>query len=338
MKHAGPKALAFCEKPPARPRIALIFGGDAGLVSSAADMLAKAWLPNPDPMNLIRLTDDDLRRDAALLGDELAARSLLGGDRLVRMRVEREAGAGKHVLAALADIDAGTLRPEATWIVEAGDLGKSSALRSGFEASANAAALQLYADDEASVSAFVSGRLAAAKVIIEPDALALLVSELPGDRRLAISEVEKLELYAMDLGRAVTTDDIARIASAEQPRGADDAADAAIAGDAAGAARSLDRFLDAGGNAISAMRTLHFRMLRVADASASGAGSGMRLRPPVFDRDWPAFSRALKDWSGPRLHGAFARLYEAEKACKQAGAPTDAIIRTLIDRISRREV
>lgn len=338
MKHAGPKALAFCDRPPARPRIALVFGADAGLVASAADTLARAWLPDPDPINLVRLTEDDLRRDASLLADELVARSLLGGERLVRLRVEREAGAGKHVLALLADVDAGRLRPEAAWIVEASDLGKSSALRSGFESAANAVALQLFADDEASASEFVAGRLAAAKVIIEPDALALLVSELPGDRRLAISEVEKLELYALDLGRAVSVDDISRIASAEQPRGADDAADAAIAGDAPGAALSLDRFLDAGGGAISAMRTLHFRMLRVADASASGAGSGMRLRPPVFDRDWPAFSKALKDWSGQRLHAAFTRLYEAEKACKQGGAPTDAIVRTLIDRVSRREV
>ena len=295
-------------------------------------------LAHPDDINLIRLTDDDLRRDPAVLGEELTARSLLGGDRLVRVRVEREAGAGKHLLAALADIDAGTLHPEATWIIEAGDLGKSSALRSAFEASANAAALQLFADDEASVSEFVSRRLAAANVAIEPDALLRLVSELPGDRRLAISEVEKLELYAMDLGRPVSAKDILEIASAEQARGADDAADAAIIGDAALAARSLDRFLDAGGNAISAMRTLHFRMLRVADANASNAGSGMRLRPPVFDREWPAFSQALKDWPGPRLHGAFVHLYEAEKTCKQAGAPSDASVRTLIDRISRREV
>jgi DNA polymerase-3 subunit delta len=338
MKHVGAKALAFCEKPPARPRIALIFGGDAGLVSSAADTLAKAWLPKPNPMNLVRLTDDDMRRDSAVLIDELAARSLLGGDRLVRMRVEREAGAGKHALAALADIDAGTLHAEAAWIVEAGDLGKSSALRNGFEASANAAALQLYADDEVSVSDFVARRLSTAKVGIEPEALALLVAELPGDRRLAISEVEKLELYAMDLGRPVTADDIMRIASAEQARGADDAADAAIAGDRPGAAQSLDRFLDAGGNAISAMRTLHFRLLRVADANSSGVGSGMRLRPPVFDREWPAFSKALKDWPGPRLHRAFTQLYEAERACKQGGAPTDSIVRTLIDRISRREI
>ncbi len=77
-------------------------------MSSAADTLAKTWLPDPDPMNLIRLTDEDLKRDPSILADELVARSLLGGERLVRMRVEREAGAGKRVVAALAEVDAGT--------------------------------------------------------------------------------------------------------------------------------------------------------------------------------------------------------------------------------------
>lgn len=338
MKHAGPKALAFCEHPPARPRAALIFGADAGLVSAAADMLAKAWLPDPDPINLVRLTEDDLRREPAILIDELIARSLLGGERLVRIRIEREASGGKHVLAALADIDAGALSPEARWVIEAGDLGRTSAMRSAFEASANAAALQLYADDEATILDYVAGRLAKANVEIEPDALALLVAELPGDRRLAMSEVGKLELYALDLGRPVAVDDILKVSSAEQARGADDAADAAIAGDKPGAARSLDRFLDAGGNAISAMRTLHFRMLRMSDALATNAGSGARLRPPVFERDWPSFARAMKDWPATKLHRAFTRLYQAELACKQAGAPTDAIVRRLVDDIAKREI
>jgi DNA polymerase-3 subunit delta len=86
------------------------------------------------------------------------------------------------------------------------------------------------------------------------------------------------------------------------------------------------------------MRTLHFRLLRVSDALASGANSGARLRPPIFDREWPAFSRALREWSAPAVHRAFARLYEAEKQCKQAGAPQEAILRQLIHRIALRQV
>jgi DNA polymerase III delta subunit len=82
MKQAGPRALAFCDKPPANARIALIFGADPGLVSTAADTLARTWLPDPDPLNLVRMSDDDIKRDNRQLADELVARSLLGGDRL----------------------------------------------------------------------------------------------------------------------------------------------------------------------------------------------------------------------------------------------------------------
>jgi DNA polymerase-3 subunit delta len=335
MKQAGPRALAFCEKPQGKTRIALIFGADPGLVSTSADTLAGNWLPAADPFNIIKLGDDDLKGDPQLLADELVARSLMGGDRLVRVRVEKD-GSSKLLLELLADIDKGTLTPEAFWIIEAGELNKSNKLRVGFEEARGAVALQLYADDEASIADLVNKRLAGAGVAIEPEALSAFVSDLPGDRRLALSELEKLELYATGLGRAVTAGDVALLASAEQPRGADDAADAAIAGDAPAATLSVNRYLDAGGNPISALRTLHFRLMRVSDAVSSGAGTGARLRPPVFDREWPAYSRALRDWSAPAIHRAFTRLYEAEKSCKQAGAPADAIVRQLIHRIAVR--
>jgi DNA polymerase-3 subunit delta len=338
MKHAGAKALAFCEKPPGKNRTALVFGADSGLVSAAADQLTSAWLPTGhDPLNYVKLTEDDLKRDPMLLLDELVARSLMGGERLVRVRIDKETSA-KGIIEALGEIESGALNPEAAFIVEAGDLGRTSKLRSAFEEADKAAALQLYADDEAGVADLVKGRLDKAGVAIEAEALAAFVAELPGDRRLATAEAEKLELYAIGLGRAVTTDDIALLSPAEQPRGADDAADAAILGEASEAATAINRFLDAGGNAISAMRTLHFRLLRVSDALSQGAHSGARLRPPIFDREWPAFARALKDWDAPKLNRAFAALYSSEKQCKQAQAPVEAIARRLIDRIASRQI
>lgn len=337
MKLSGAGALAFCEKPKAGVRIAMIYGADSGLVSAAADSLAKVWLPDADPINLVKLSDDDLKRDPRFLADELVARSLLGGDRLVRVRAEKDAAA-KVLLEVLEDVESGVLTPEAAWIIEGGDLNKSNKLRTGFEGSQKAMALQLFADDEATISDFIEARLKKAGVKIEPDALIAFASELPGDRRLAMSEVEKLELYALDLGRSVQVSDIAVVATADQPRGADDAADAAIAGDIKGCDKAIDRFLDAGGSPISALRTLHFRMLRVADATGTNAANGFRLRPPIFDREWPVFSRALRDWPAGKLHAAFTRLYEAEKTCKQAGAPSEAIVRRLLERIARRAV
>jgi len=71
---------------------------------------------------------------------------------------------------------------------------------------------------------------------------------------------------------------------------------------------------------------------------ASDAGTGARLRPPIFDREWPVFSRAIREWNPPAIHRAFARLYEAEKQCKQAGAPQEAILRQLVHRIAMRQI
>ena len=134
MKLAGQKALAYCEKPKPRDQAILIFSSDPGLVSSAADTLIAKRLPDIDPMNVVKLNDDSLKNDDAMLADELVARSLLGGDRLVRLRLEKETYA-KQVIAVLSDIDNDRLHAEALWIIEAKDLGKSSKLRSAFEAS-----------------------------------------------------------------------------------------------------------------------------------------------------------------------------------------------------------
>lgn len=336
MKLAGQKALAYCEKPKPRDNAFLIFSSDPGLASSAADTLIAKRLPDLDPMNVVKLNDDTLKNDDAQLADELVARSLLGGDRLVRLRLEKETYA-KQVIGLLADIDAERLHPEALWVIEAKDLGKSSKLRAAFEESKSALALHLYADDEASITDYAEAQLREAGVQLEPEALAAFCAELPGDRRLAISEVEKLQLYALDIGRTLTLDDIQSIAAAEQPRGADVAADAAILGDAKAATSAINRFLDAGGSPISAMRTLHFRMLRVMEAAAMERPNGRALRPPIFDKEWPPFQRALRDWTQPRIQRAFSRLYESEKACKQGGAPAEAIAGQLILSIAQRQ-
>jgi DNA polymerase III subunit delta len=335
LKLAGARALAWCEKPGDRPPAVLIFGADAGLAAAAAAALIRTRLKDLDPVNVARLSEEDMRRDEARLGDELVARSLLGGERLVRVRIEREAGL-KPLLDAIEAIDAGQLAPEALLVVEAGELGRASKLRKAFEDARLSMALHLYPDDEATLADFAAKRLAAAKIEIEADAMAVFLEDLPGDRRLAMSELDKLELFALDLGRPLTLSDIRLIGAAEQPRGADEAADAALAGDTAVADRAIQRFLDGGGGAISALRTLHFRLLRMLDAVASGAGSGMRLRPPVFEKEWPAFARAMRDWTPVRLQRAFDQLYQAERACKRAGAPAEAIVAALILRIARR--
>lgn len=327
MNLSGPKALSFCARPSSSHRIALLHGEDSGLVAAAADQLATAWAPAAEAMDCIRLFDDDLRKSPARLMDELCARSLLGGERIVRLRLERSTHADA-VVEVLSDIDRGCLIQEAAWIVEAGSLKRTAALRKAFEASPSCACLLFYPDTEETIAVYIRERLRGEDVAIGADGVSALATAFAGDRRLASAELEKLSLYAMALGRALTIEDVEEVCSSPTSGRADEAADGVLAGDASALA-TLEAALDAGASAISVMRVLHGRLLRLLEAVTSLPSTGMQLRPPVFDRDWTGFRRTMSRWSTGSVLEALASLRAAEARCKQAGAPGDAILRAL---------
>ncbi len=334
MNLSGDKALNFVQRPKAGINVVLAFGEDLGVVSDAAQTLVQKWrkVENSE-LDIVRLHEDELKKDPGLLTEHLSAVSLLGIKQILRVRLSNESIA-KQLITVVDQIATGKLYPENFLILEAGELKKSSKLRTSFSTSPDTACLQFFADSDVETSEYIRIKLSDLNIQIDELALEQFAAELPGDRRLANAEIEKLSLYAFELGRSIQPDDIKAICSTEQPRGADNAADAALAGDIDEANKSLDRFLDAGGSAISALRTLHYRLLRVIDAQ-----SGARfLRPPVFDRDRPAFNKMLKDWDAARLNRALSTLYAAEKTCKQGGIPAEAILKIVIDRFSRRQV
>ena len=61
------------------------------------------------------------------------------------------------------------------------------------------------------------------------------------------------------------------------------------------------------------------------DAVGQDAGSGRRLRPPVFEKEWPAFSRAIRDWRAPTLQRTIARLYDAGRGLSRANFMKDQV-------------
>lgn len=334
MIHRGKKALDLCARPQSLSPVVLIFGEDSGVVSDAADCLVASWnKAEGAPLETVRLQEDELKKDFVQLVDELSAPALLGGKQILRLRLTGETLA-KQFQQLLDDLENNTIFAENFLILEAQGLSKNSKIRGAFQNSKDQTGLQVFEDTPEDLKAIIQDRLDQEQIEIESEALEAFIQELPGDRRLANTEVEKLSLFAMDLDRPISLSDIALVCATEQPKGADDAADAALAGKERAAMVAIDRFLEAGGSPISALRTIHFRTLRALDA-LSGAKF---LRPPVFDRDKPAFNAMLKDWSPVRLNRVLSLLYSAEKTCKQAGAPTEGALKIVLDRISRRSV
>jgi DNA polymerase-3 subunit delta len=113
----------------------------------------------------------------------------------------------------------------------------------------------------------------------------------------------------------------------------DDALFAMTAGDVETTDRALELALAEGATPVGILRAAIFHMQRLHIARlAIDQGSSVEeaiksSRPPVFFRRAAAFRRALSLWKSEAIGEALAALGRAELACKQTGAPAEAICR-----------
>src|SRR3569833_4174081 len=78
-------------QPDSQVRAALIYGRDLGVVRERGAELAARIAKDPnDPFDVAQLTDGDIDADGGRLEGELAAQSLMGGRRLIRLRLGTE--------------------------------------------------------------------------------------------------------------------------------------------------------------------------------------------------------------------------------------------------------
>ncbi|MEO0983126.1 MAG: DNA polymerase III subunit delta [Pseudomonadota bacterium] len=334
MKFAGAKAEQFSAKPDPSAWAVLLFGEDDGVAADAARALIAAWSPKGQEPELIRLEEDAVRRDPASLFDALEAQSLLGEARIIRIQTSGDKIA-KILGDAVTDGDGASGAFAARLIVTAGPLQKKSKLRAAFEGARSAAALHFFADEEADLLKLARTRLSSAGAEIEDDALHALVGGLPGHRGLAGAEIEKVALYAYGLDHPIALDDIRALGAAEADAVVHETIEAALDGNGARALSGLDRLEATAASPITLFRALHREAARMLDAHTLGGGDGMRLRPPVYKSQWPAFRDRLAKWPAQRLSRILERLYDAELASKEAGALGWPQLRVLIADLSR---
>ncbi|MDQ0457403.1 DNA polymerase III subunit delta [Rhizobium paknamense] len=175
-------------------RLFLIYGPDVGLVSERAALIAKATgVDLNDPFSVIKLDSHDIQSDPGRLLDEMNAFGLFGGEKLIWVKgVANEKGVADG-LKILAEAP-----PEGSYLIlEAGDLKKTSATRKAGEAR-SVAVIPCYQDDARALNALIDAEFAAAGKRLTPDARALLLESLGGDRRASRNEISKLLLYCQE--------------------------------------------------------------------------------------------------------------------------------------------
>jgi len=327
MKITGAGVRRFLDKPDKNVRAVLLYGPNESFVHEAAQRLA-AWAvgKSDDPYAVTKLSEDEIKKDSARLADALAAQSLLGGPTVVWARISGKS-ADESVVAALADIEAGAA--SGYLIVEAGDLGGSAALVKQFSAAKTAAVIAFYEETEAERAQHAKALAKELGLSFEPDAEHSFLAALPADRGLATREIEKLALYAHDLGRPVDASDVEALMAGGAESALDAASMAAAQGQAAQAVEALAR-LD-GYSGVSALRALLRRMHQLRDARASidrgvsPTDAVAKLRPPVFWKERDAVAAQARAWTAKKISLAFDLLWTAEVRCKTAGAPQELI-------------
>lgn len=306
--------------------VLLIYGPDAGLVRERADRAVTATIgADDDPFRMVTLSAPDLVKDPARLADEMAAQSLIGGRRAIRVR-----GAGDALTGALKPIVEDPGGDANLLVLEAAELPPRSSLRKLCEGARTAAAIACYPPEPDAVAGLVREMLSESGIRLSRDAEDYLAEHLAADRSLVRREAEKLIAYA---GESATIDLEAAEAcigdSAE--RSLDDLVLAAGDGDTATVDSAAQKLFSEGVSPIAVLRTAqrHFGRLHLANCRVAAGDSPdnvmSSLRPPVFFKAKPRFRRQLDRWRRDRLQDVLERLADAEADCKRTGMPAETI-------------
>ncbi len=338
-----PEIDRFLARPDPGIRAVVIHGKDRSGVSERAIVLCKAITPDlNDPFNVSSLTDSDIDGDEARLEEALTALSMIGGRRLVRVRLRSEKVSIDKMLAAALKVHAeGGYNPDAMLVIEAGALGRDSALRKAAEAGKGSAAIVCYEDETGDVARMTREALAADKVGLTSDALDRFVSRLPRERGLMRQEIERLALYiGPGSGRSIDVEELEKHLGVEPDASLQDAALQAFGGRAAPAQSGLRRAFAEGESSVMAVRqaSIHLgKLRRINVLQASGAGAKEAAKAAgVFWKQEAEMLRQARAWRLEDLDTVLDSINTADVATKTTGMPDQLIAERLMLEIAAR--
>lgn len=323
-------------KPPAGVAFYLVYGPDSGLAAERAEKIAAASADPADPFSLLRFDAGQIVSDPSRLADEAYAVSMFGGRRAILVR---DAGSRQQVAGLVAPL-LKSPPPETVLVLEAGDLRKTNPLRTLFERDKTAYAIPCYADDAAAIGRLIDEEAKESGLSVAPDARAMLVEQLGGDRLISRSEIRKLCLYALESGR-ITANDVALMVGDSAAVAFDDVIDAASTGDLAGLATALGR-AEADGMDPGTLALMTLRQFQLLDSARAAVDAGRRasdvvdgMKPPVFYKRKDRLVLALGLWQGPRLERALDLIGDCVRDARLTPAMARHLVADLLFTLAR---
>lgn len=331
----GSSIDSFVARPPEMMAAALFYGSDSGSIRERAMAMVRAVAGRiDDPFNVVRLDEAAIASDPGRLADEFNAFSMMGGRRVIWI-AEADKAFHKAVEPLLRLADTSNVI-----IAEAGNLGKTVALRSLFEKAGNAFAIPCYQDNADDLHELIRAEFNAVGAKIEPDAEKYLVSLLAADRLLSRSEIAKLALYGIGHS-SITLADVEAVCADASSLSLDDAIDAVFEGDLEGGDEAFSRLMSSGHQAgtILTMIASHIARLQQLNLEMARGRSSEEVvrsaRPPVFFKRADHIARQLRLWDLESLTNAGSSVATAASMGRQLPALDEAIVNRVILSLTR---
>jgi|CXWL01.1.fsa_nt_gi DNA polymerase-3 subunit delta len=324
MKIAPKSVESFISAPQREHRAVLIYGVDNGMVRERAGKITKAILGDAvsDPFAKIELSEAEILADPPRLADELSAVSMMCPKRVI---IINDAG---NKCTEIIESASSCFHKDNFLVVIADELSGKSSLRAFFEKNNDCAALACYRDEMRDVQTVIRGRLDAAGISYNRDAIDYLAGQLGNDRYVTYQEIEKLILYAGD-EKKISLHDAELLVDNNQDMQLDDIVGAVADRNLVALEKNLTQHLREGTQPIMYLRSLqrYFNRLYSIRAQMQQTGQNAEmvisgLRPPVFWKQKDPLIRHANGWNIENIVKALKLLITAELDCKTSDLPT----------------
>ncbi len=300
--------------------VVLLYGTDSSLVAAAQRRIALEWPGDEEP---VQLKASDLRSDPAALESAYLGMSLFGGRRLIFLEGIEETHA-PLLRQLFASEKAGNYV-----VLSAGNLNKSSTLRSAAESSRHVHSIVFFEETESQLSARAARGLQSNGLLPDEGVGVRLAMLSGGDRSVLEGEVEKLALYLKGADR-VTLVDVDALSGNASAFDASDLLEAMIGGDLLSAERAMSaaRDNDETGQMLMAIKWQLDRMQSVRlsyEQSNNWEQAFARARPPVFFKVKDRWKALLSRVTAVQLDQLQRRLHDSIFAGRSQAAIGDAI-------------
>lgn len=325
MKIALREIKGFLKNPPDHVLVILVYGRDEGLVYETALKISSTVVDDlTDPFKVSEFSGKDVVRDPSRLFEEATAQSLVGGKRIVRVRLENE-NISEQV-SSLFDL------PQlcALILLEAGNLKPSSPVRRLLEKHPNAAVIPCYQDNQNALTELILEVITPLGITVSRSANDYLLSHLGSDRMISRRELEKLVLYVGNNNK-VSLEDAMCVVGDSSSLEIEHIVFAATSGEKNVLSANLTRAAAAGIPTVALLRATqrHVQRLLLAHARLINGKTPNEaiksLKPPVLFIFTNDFRKQLNVWTPSLIKKALDLLTNAETLCKSTGLP-DRII------------